>query len=102
MLAVLVAVAVLPAVAVSLYALRPASAALSDQRTPTWRARGSPAARGTESLLASIRLDLGNSAQENGDLELLMMKLMPLPSDKKEGTRPTSADDWNAIQTGMA
>src|SRR5262249_7194446 len=102
MLAVLVAVAGLPAVPGSLYGLHTASDALAEQALTLMKERCSTDARRTESLLDSIRLDLGNSAQENGDLALLMMKLMPLPSDKKEGTRPRSADDWNAIQTGMA
>jgi PAS domain S-box-containing protein len=102
MLAVLVAVAVLPAVAVSLYALRTASDALADQALTLMAERCATDARRTESLLDSIRIDLGNSVQENGDLALLMMKLMPLPADRNEGTRATTADDWNAIQTGMA
>jgi len=102
MLAVLVAVAVLPAVAVSLYALRKASDALAEQALTLMSERCATDARRTESLLDSIRIDLGNSVQENGDLALLMMKLMPLPSDRNEGTRATTADDWIAIQTGMA
>ena len=102
MLAVLVAVAVLPAVAVSLYALRTASDALEEQALTLLSERCATDARRTESLLDSIRIDLGNSVQENGDLALLMKSLMPLPADRNEGTRATTADDWNAIQTGMA
>jgi PAS domain S-box-containing protein len=102
MLAVLVAVAVLPAVAVSLYALRKASDALAEQALTLMAERCATDARRTESLLDSIRLDLGNSVQENGDLAQLMKSLMPLPSDRNEGTRPTNADQWNEIQTGMA
>jgi PAS domain S-box-containing protein len=102
MLAVLVAVAVLPAVAVSLYALRTASDALEEQALTLLSERCATDARRTESLLDSIRIDLGNSVQENGDLALLMKSLMPLPADRNEGTRATTVDDWNAIQTGMA
>ena len=102
MLAVLVAVAVLPAVAVSLYALSTASDALAQQALTLMKERCSTDARRTESLLDSIRFDLGNSVQENGDLALLMKSLMPLPSERNEGTRSTTADDWSAIQTGMA
>jgi PAS domain S-box-containing protein len=98
MLAVLVAVAVLPAVTISIYALRNASDALANQALTLTKEGCATDARRAESLLDSIRQDLGNTIRENGDLNRLLPDLMHSgkspTSDERDSTPPKA---WEGI-----
>jgi PAS domain S-box-containing protein len=100
MLAVLVAVAVLPAVTVSIYALRNASDALVKQALTLTKEGCATDARRAEALLDSIRQDLGNIVRDNGDLRSLLPELMPISRTRQAGERdPIGPQAWQGINT---
>src|SRR5262245_61794732 len=101
MLAVLVAVAVLPAVTVSIYALRTASDALAQQWLTLTAEGCATDARRAESLLDSIRQDLGNVVRENGDLRSLLPELMPIDKTQPGERAPTSPLAWTGINADV-
>ena len=101
MLAVLVAVAVLPAVTVSIYALRTASDALARQWLTLTAEGCATDARRAESLLDSIRQDLGNVVHENGELRSLLQDLMPATRTQAGERDPTPSQAWTGINADV-
>jgi len=88
MLAVLVAVAVIPAVTVSIYALRKASDALAMQALTLTAEGCATDARRAESLLDSIRQELGNIIRDNADLNRLLSDLMQNKASQSDERDP--------------
>jgi len=102
MLAVLVAVAVLPAVTVSVYALRKASDALSEQALTLISESCATDARRIEDLLDRVQLGLGALVRENDDLERLLSDLWPDASMRTTGEiNPVSGARWSKIRRDL-
>jgi PAS domain S-box-containing protein len=97
MLAVLVAVAVLPAVAVSLYALRKSSDVLSSHELTLTSDSCVTDARRVEDLLDDVQQDLRALVQDN-DLRRLLGDLMPAV---KEGETSPAAERWPSIRRDL-
>src|SRR5688572_1348177 len=95
MLAVLVAVAVLPAVAVSIYALRKSSEVLSSHELTLTSEACVTDAREIEDRLDDVHQSLRIFVKENPDLRLLLENLMPAT---KEGETSPVGDRWRAIE----
>jgi PAS domain S-box-containing protein len=99
MLAVLVAVAVLPAVAVSLYALRKATDALSEQALTLISEACTTDARHLEDSLVRVHQEVGSLAKENPDVGRLFEDL-ERDSDEagRSGeTKPRDAKEWSKL-----
>ncbi len=98
MLAVLVAVAVLPAVAVSLYALRKASDVLSKHELTLTSEACVTDARRVVDLVDGVQQSLRVLVRENGSLKRLLQNLMPDPRSHASGeTSPTDERTWSAV-----
>jgi PAS domain S-box-containing protein len=95
MLAVLVAVAVVPAVTVSIYALRQASDVLSKHELTLTSEACVTDARRAEDLFDEVQQGLSQLARDNGDLKRLLKELPP-PSASGE-TNPVSDPDWQRV-----
>ncbi len=101
-LAVLVAVAVLPAVAVSLYALRKASDALSEQALTLISEACVTDARHASDVLDGVEQQLTALVKDNLDPQQLLANFMPDAEARSSGERQlVPLDEWKKIQRDL-
>jgi len=101
-LAVLVAVAVLPAVAVSLYALRKASDALSEQALTLLSESCVTDARRVRDELEGARKQLDSLVKENLDPDNLLKVFVPDPDERSSGERRAfTPDEWKRVEKDL-
>ena len=101
-LAVLVAMAVLPAVAVSLYALRTTSDALSEQALTLISESCVTDARRAADLLSGVDQQLAALVRETNDPTQLLRHFVADESTQESGERETVDDtEWNAVQRDL-
>jgi PAS domain S-box-containing protein len=101
-LAVLVAVAVLPAVAVSLYALRKASDALSEQALTLLSESCVTDARRVRDELEGARQQLDSLVKENLDPDNLLAAFLRDPAERSSGERQAfRPDEWKQVQKDL-
>jgi len=98
-LAVLVAIAVLPAVAVSLYALRKASDALAEQALTLLAESCVTDARRARDLLEGAQQQLDWLVKKNNDPAVLLTHFVPDNDERSSGERRAlPAAEWNDVQ----
>ncbi len=101
-LAVLVAMAVLPAVAVSIYALRKTSDALSEQALTLISESCVTDARRAGDLLAGVEQQLVALVKGNNDATQLLRQFVPDEDSQQSGERETIEDSkWKAVQRDL-
>ncbi|MSR45763.1 MAG: PAS domain S-box protein [Planctomycetes bacterium] len=101
-LAVLVAVAVLPAVAVSLYALRKASDALSEQALTLLSESCVTDARRVRDVLEGAEQQLAILANQNDDPRHLLATFQPDRDETSSGERRALSDDeWKTVRRDL-